>query len=151
MGLDMYLTARRYLSDYEEQERKISEAIAKLELGNMNFRIKEVSCDVGYWRKANAIHKWFVHNVQGGIDNCKPYHVSKKDLEKLLEVCNFVTKNKKDVAAIMEKLPPQSGFFFGGTEVDEYYFEDIKETKKIIKAALKLDDSEWSLYYQSSW
>ena len=66
MGLDMYLTARRYLSDYEEQERKISEAIAKLELGNMNFRIKEVSCDVGYWRKANAIHRWFVQNVQNG-------------------------------------------------------------------------------------
>lgn len=151
MGLDMYLTARRYLSDYEEQERKISEAIAKLELGNMEFRIKEVSCDVGYWRKANAIHRWFVHNVQNGIDNCKPYYVGRKDLERLLEACNLVTKNKKDVKTIMEILPPQDGFFFGGTEVDKYYFEDIRETKKIIKAALKLNSDEWSLYYQSSW
>ena len=25
---------------------------------------------VGYWRKQNAIHNWFVENVQDGIDDC---------------------------------------------------------------------------------
>ena len=26
--------------------------------------------EVGYWRKANAIHGWFVRNVQNGKDDC---------------------------------------------------------------------------------
>ena len=25
---------------------------------------------IASWRKANAIHKWFVDNVQDGVDDC---------------------------------------------------------------------------------
>ena len=28
-----------------------------------------------YWRKANAIHGWFVKNAQQGIDDCRTYSV----------------------------------------------------------------------------
>lgn len=43
---------------------------------------------VGYWRKANHIHNWFVENVQDGEDDCR-YHgeVTKEDLEELLVSC----------------------------------------------------------------
>ena len=40
---------------------------------------------MGYWRKANAVHNWFVDNVQDGNDGCKHYWVSKEDLQKLLD------------------------------------------------------------------
>lgn len=47
---------------------------------------------VGYWRKANAIHKWFVENVQDGEDNCEEYDVSLEKLRDLLETCMKVIK-----------------------------------------------------------
>ena len=52
--------------------------------------------NVGYWRKANAIHKWFVDNVQDGIDDCD-YHneVTKEILEDLLDTCEKVIANSK--------------------------------------------------------
>jgi hypothetical protein len=49
-------------------------------------------------------------------------------------------------------LPPQSGFFFGPTDVDEYYWEDIEFTQNLLDRALSdqgLIGCEF--YYQSSW
>ena len=46
--------------------------------------------DVGYWRKANQIHNWFVHNVQGGEDDCGNYEVSQSKLIELREICQKV-------------------------------------------------------------
>ena len=61
MGLDMYLNAKRFLWDSEgELVKKLSDNFP--ELGDV--RIKEVTAEAGYWRKANAIHKWFVDNVK---------------------------------------------------------------------------------------
>jgi hypothetical protein len=49
-------------------------------------------------------------------------------------------------------LPPQAGFFFGSTAVDEGYVEDLKDTIKIIDA-LPLDEKSYdvSYVYRSSW
>lgn len=49
-----------------------------------------------------------------------------------------------------EDLPPQEGFFFGSTDVDEYYFEDLRNTVRQLKAALTLPD-DFEFYYRSSW
>ena len=40
--------------------------------------------EIGYWRKANAVHSWFVENCQDGIDECQLSEVSREDLEDLL-------------------------------------------------------------------
>lgn len=51
-----------------------------------------------------------------------------------------------------ELLPTQSGFFFGGTEYDEWYYEDIRRTRDRLQAIIDL--LEWDLYevyYGSSW
>lgn len=42
------------------------------------YGFNSIAEDVGYWRKANAIHAWFVKNVQGGVDNCQSHEVSKE-------------------------------------------------------------------------
>lgn len=47
---------------------------------------------VGYWRKANAIHNWFVNNVQNGKDDCGTYPVHRNRLEELLQLCTKVLK-----------------------------------------------------------
>ena len=43
-----------------------------------------------YWRKANAIHNFFVENVQDGNDDCGEYDVTKSVIEDLAERCDLV-------------------------------------------------------------
>ena len=142
------------------------------------WRIKE---EVGYWRKANHIHKWFVDHIQDGIDDCS-YHreVTEADLVDLLETCNTVLESCKmvngkicngykyedgmripimedgkyveDSSVAAELLPTESGFFFGGTDYDEWYIEDIKNTINIITNVIETTDfNTQMIYYNSSW
>jgi hypothetical protein len=101
------------------------------------------------WRKANAIHKWFVDNVQDGVDDCGEYKVTKEHLIQLHNACNDILIEHNLAEQL---LPTQSGFFFGNTAYDDWYFNDIEETKRIIDEILEykpycLDE----LYYSSSW
>jgi len=51
-----------------------------------------------------------------------------------------------------EILPTASGFFFGGTEFNEWYFQDIEETIEIISKVLKETDFKTqTIFYRSSW
>lgn len=105
--------------------------------------------EVGYWRKANAIHRWFVENIQDGVDDCGKYEVEKEKLEELLAYCKEVLE---DHSKAEELLPSQCGFFFGSTEYDEWYFEDIKDTIKILEKVLEETDFDRQMItYQSSW
>ena len=36
---------------------------------------KSKGVEVAYWRKANAIHGWFVYNIQDGVDDQNEYYV----------------------------------------------------------------------------
>ena len=117
-----------------------------------------------YWRKANAIHEWFVDNVQYGEDDCGTYEVEVEQLIKLRDTCNKVInashlvpgklyagtqyKNGKekrlyedglvveDPSVAKELLPTSDGFFFGGTDYDEWYINDLKRTVAGIDAIL---------------
>ena len=141
---------------------------------------KAIVKQIGYWRKANAIHNWFVQNVQNGVDDCGTYIVTKENLEELLYACNVVvdssklvndkivngykSENGKMVPCIEEgqvivdssvaenMLPSCDGFFFGGTAYDEYYLQDIKDTVKMLKKVIKdADFDSEMIYYQASW
>ncbi len=152
MGLDMYLNARRFLwifSNGTGEDAEIGKAISAVipEAGNM--RPSTVEFEAIYWRKANAIHKWFVDNVQDGVDDCRSYYVSRDNLRNLLEVCETVLK---DNSRAEELLPSQSGFFFGGTDYDEGYFKDLQHTRdKIDELLSKPDFDKFDFQYQSSW
>ena len=156
MGLDMYLNAKRYMSPhFDKGDADKQKAIADLfpELAELPGRfgdkspVKEVTAEVGYWRKANAIHDWFVKNCQGGEDDCRNAHVSSEDLAALRDICRKVLDDRDQAA---ELLPTASGFFFGSTEYSQHYFEDLEHTIKIIDVALSLPDS-WDFEYHSSW
>ena len=156
MGLDMYLTGKRYISKhFNEGDTERAEAIQKLfpELEGKAGRwgdsspVKQVEIEAGYWRKANQIHDWFVKNVQGGEDECRPHYVSREQLQELRAVCEQVLANRSKAA---ELLPTASGFFFGGTDYDDWYFQDIEATIRIIDDALSLPTS-WEFEYCSSW
>lgn len=113
-----------------------------------------VSANVGYWRKANAIHRWFVDNVQGGVDDCNDYPVEIEQLAELRERCIKVLDNP-DLA--LDLLPPTSGFMFGSTDIDEWYLNSLDHTVRMITdvvgrlLAPDTDRTDVSIAYQSSW
>lgn len=148
MGLDMFLTAHNYYSEYGTDESKAEQVkIQRVVSGTNGLRVSGVELDVGYWRKANAIHNWFVNNVQSGEDDCKRYYVDRGQLKELKELCERVLADH-DVAD--DELPSQEGFFFGGTEYDEYYFNDLRDTVEIIDRALGVGYN-FDFYYHASW
>ncbi len=105
----------------------------------------EVTC--AYWRKANQVHAWFVKNVQGGNDNCGEYYVSQDKLKELRDLCQKALDNRDP-----NLLPPQDGFFFGGTDIDEWYWQDLKNTIAQLDRVFDLPQlSDLSFSYNSSW
>lgn len=147
MGLDMYLTAKRYIYDFDDEGTALRDALKDLSVNGME--VKELSYRAGYWRKANHIHKWFVDNVQDGVDNCAEYLVSVEDLEKLLALVNEVLTHTKKAK---ELLPTSNGFFFGSDLYDESYYEDLIHTKAIIENVLSITElRKYDIYYSSSW
>lgn len=141
-------------------------------------RITYIKEDVMYWRKVNAIHQWFVENCQNGVDDCGSYDVSREQLEILITTCKEVIKHSKLVAGeIVESifykegeqvpnmiegmviedsstaerlLPCQSGFFFGSTEYDEHYLQNLKDTVRQLEKELSESDNNYFIYH-SSW
>ena len=150
MGLDMYLDKRTYVKQWDHQSAEEKHEVAVTKGGQPTNidpkKIKYIIEEAGYWRKANQIHHWFVENVQNGVDNCGEYYVGSEKLTELLELCKKV---EADHSLADELLPSASGFFFGGTDYDEWYYNDITNTIAILEEAL--EDEHGDFYYSSSW
>lgn len=165
MGLDMYLSARKHIAKTDwnkmdhDSDTKYSDVTFPqwdnvIEAAGMNDLVDresihglDVSVNVAYWRKANQIHNWFVTNVQRGKDDCGEYFVSREKLSQLLRDCTLAITNKDP-----NILPPVDGFFFGGTDIDEWYWQDLMNTINQIQPLLDRKDTDsLSFYYQSSW
>lgn len=145
-----------------------------------NFGHKSIIEEVGYWRKANAIHKWFVDNIQDGEDDCDYYEVAPEQLEELLNICKLIKQQSvmkkgkitigyrfdydKEVPIMVdgeyienpeiaaEYLPTQDGFFFGSTEYTQSYMENIESTIDILTKVLEETDFDNQMVvYRASW
>lgn len=142
--------------------------------------VSYVVYDAGYWRKANQIHKWFIDNCANGDGDQTTMYVGYEQLKELRELCKQVlavakTKEGKVVNGqhydketdswvnnyedgititnpeeVAEILPTESGFFFGSTEYDQWYLQDIKETIEILDKALD-DNEDCDFEYHASW
>ena len=150
MGLDMYLTASRRSYRYlDEDEHNALNTNATLTAMTHGRPVQGLITEVMYWRKANAIHQWFVDNVQHGVDECAPHTVSLDDLCALRDTCRRVLDDRQLAG---ELLPPQAGFFFGSTEIDEGYWQDLEETWAVLEEVCNWPDlDKFSFTYQSSW
>lgn len=162
MGLDMYLSAekyvsrRSYVSDSNPEDTELFQEIVKATNSSGvvdpdGWAGITINIPVGYWRKANQIHGYFVQVWGNGIDECQPIHVPRAGLEDLLNICKVIIENKDDPEFdIMSTLPPTPGFFFGSYDIDDWYFEDIQNTIEIIERSLA-DQEQTSFIYQASW
>ena len=159
MGLDMYLYAKKFVSSSSwgtEDNKKKVKSIARLMKGPKFIEDEEYSLQfsevklqkIAYWRKANQIHKYFVDKCAGGKDECQDTYVEREHLEDLLNRCETVMKDRSRAE---ELLPSQSGFFFGSTEYDEWYYQDLEYTIPILKKILKDAPKDWEFEYRASW
>lgn len=152
MGLDMYLHKKNYIwsGDWVKPEHKQEVVVTKggeVDTAIKPERVKYVVEEVGYWRKANQIHNWFVQNVQNGIDECQESYVHREKLVELLSLCREVMQNPEKAEEI---LPSSEGFFFGNTEYNQYYFDNIQRTIEILDEVLS-DETADDFTYRASW
>ena len=120
MGLDMYL--------------------------NKRIRVNKDSVDevIVYWRKANAIHKFFT-DINEQYESCETIEVTKDMLGDLLDRCSMVLADRSKAS---ELLPATEGFFFGSTKYDDLYFDKIEKTIEDITHILSDGDiKDGDLYY----
>jgi len=157
MGLDMYIKrvkrtdhTVKFLEavDNEENLKPESEAaqpflpLYKYDFGEY-YSIFHEAC---YWRKFNALHNWFVVNIQDGVDDCGSYEIQIENLNDCINTLKEVAKTKNH-----KLLEPKSGFFFGPTAIDDYYWQSIDNA---IDQLEKLRDFDWNdnrFFYRSSW
>lgn len=148
MRLDMYLNVDVYMSKYTDKDKRdvVCDVVGVLP-NTDNIGSVDVSIEVGYWRKANAIHKWFVDNCQDGVDDCRKAYVPAKSLAKLRDDCKSVLSNH---SLAEELLPCESGFCFGSTDYDEYYYGDLEYTVNLIETILDKYSDKYTFSYHSS-
>ena len=153
MGLDMWLYKKSYVknSDYMKPEEKYDISIKKngKDVEHINKdNIAYITEEIGYWRKFNALHNYIVANHQDGVDDCRDTYLTKNDLEKLLNILLEIQKDHNKADAL---LPTTPGFFFGGTEYGDYYFNQIDYTVELLSKYTSVDNSNCEFTYSSSW
>lgn len=158
MGLDMFLYKRTYVKNWDfmrpEERHTITVTgphAAAIRPDDISYTAREVA----YWRKANAVHRWFVHECQNGVDDCRQTYVPYDKLRELLHHCEAIltvaTEGGDWQRVANERLPPVEGFLFGRTELDEHYLDDIRSTVQQLRVLLTEDEATGSVYYESSW
>ena len=178
---DMTTEDGLFISEYWGNGKVIVEVLKSLpklsgQVGDITM-VKKVGDDyiirteAMYWRKANQIHDWFVHNAQNGIDDCMSYPVDvdilaylQYDIDTILDGVKFPSKDKmyaegndwnapdSNISLAENLLPTSSGFFFGGKDYNKWYFDDLRNTKKFLRSVLKQSTkSNWAFNYHSSW
>lgn len=116
-----------------------------------------------YFRKVNFIFAYF-ENEGMMVDEYFAF-MDKNTCLDLIEKCKLVLE---DHSRAEELLPTQGGFFFGSTDYDEYYFDDVKDvlnelTEKALPIyeqncykedeypAEEFKDEKFNLYWRFSW
>lgn len=177
MGLDMYLSYRRNLNGipetiqramrkqaYTDRYPYLAKSLDKEDkldtiIDHHVKRSEPYEEELMYWRKANAIHKFFVDNAAHGVDDCQPVQVTIEVLKDLVDRCETILQGEVDdkgalidPKTAMELLPSQSGFFFGSTDYDDWYIEDLKETVKALKPIVEHAELYTDpIIYEASW
>lgn len=84
------------------------------------------------FRKVNALQGYFEDNFEE-IQNGEEFYFDEEHILKLKKVTDWILKNKDDKDYISKYLPPADGFFYGSSDVDEWYFQDVEHINKVMR------------------
>jgi hypothetical protein len=186
MGLDMYLYKKTYVKNWEHNPPETKHTFEIKRGGVLRNDIKPericyITEEVAYWRKFNALHGWFVNECGDGEDDCKEVYVDESKIEELLVLLKqvqeklnnskIITTTAKDwrgedvevkvyecADEVVDLFPPTQGFFFGGSDIDEWYKQDVDNTIEVLEELVKENEQGKELglyggdyYYRASW
>ena len=161
MGLDMYLQRTK-----DVDKKAFSDAY------------DDILSGVIYWRKANSIHAFFCDKGSlsaDGKEDVGYYLVERNAILNLIERIDAITSDKpkqeqvkyfdfatmteivKDVeyklniTLAQELLPTRSGFFFGDTDYNYWYYTDLTRTSDLLKKELATVPNQQVWFYYASW
>lgn len=143
MGLDMYIV-------------KINNKTCKpIKEGDDIVSFDSKTQEVAYWRKQNMLHHFLLE--QTGADpnmNCTyvevPYEVLYEFIGRANDILKARGHNREYLANKL--LPTQSGFFFGGTDYDKWYYECLKSIRADLREIIQSTDfTNQTLYYSCWW
>lgn len=152
MGLDMYLelikdnepkTAKEYYDKYD----------AAYESG-VDFKEQ-----VARWHNANAIHNWFCNHCEC-LEDQVLYKVTREDVLRLVgTICRVLaasevipeTNTIRDPSLAQELLPTYKGYFFGSTDYDNRYIDQLEFSIEELGKALGAMEKNSVLFYYANW
>lgn len=143
MGLDMYIV-------------KINNKTCKpIKEGDDIVSFDSKTQEVAYWRKQNMLHHFLLE--QTGADpnmNCTyvevPYEVLYEFIGRANDILKVRGHNREYLANKL--LPTQSGFFFGGTDYDKWYYESLKNIRADFRKIIQTTNfTNQTLYYSCWW
>lgn len=149
MGRDMYLDATRHVAPCDAQTEPMRRAMGAA-IGYVPPKDKPgqdasllevcgVTVRVGYWRKCDALHRWFVDNAQEGSDDGRPATVQDDCLRDLQQLCERVID---DPAGAVEYFAVDDG-----AGMDR---EELQYTLDILRHAITLQEQGWDITYRAS-
>ena len=101
-------------------------------------------------RKENWVHGWVDRRIEGGVENTTNHELTIDDLFDLFRDMNLVLQDY-DPHLIAELLPPTSGFFFGSTEVGDWYFLQVRRRRDELEKLLESHEEGDEYVYWSWW
>lgn len=105
--------------------------------------------DVAYFRKVNFLLPYFNYE-----ENCSEVVIDKCEVEELIEDCERVlaAKDADEAESVADELlPTEEGFFFGNTDYDERYFNDVREVADKFTEILDTFDFDENELVMSCW
>lgn len=166
MGLDIYFhKTKRTEWERFQNEMAAYENLPENEQNNIDTYRNFGPEEIGYFRKVNFLMSFF--NYDG---NCEYKEITRERLQALRDACAEIAKMEPvrvevtqyssggtaeakdyslaDKERCAELLPTQSGFFFGNTDYDQWYFQDVKEVLVWVDGVLSdLADDDVVLMY----
>jgi hypothetical protein len=134
MGLDMYMTGRKYVGGHWQCDEPIRR--------EDDHPIESIEVSLGYWRKHRKLHGFIVNTFAEGVDECQTIEMS---VDALREIATALRTND---------LPCTEGFFFGDDAIDAEEKTNCEEYAQQMEDAIKwLEEGAWerSVYYKASW
>ncbi|WP_349533742.1 hypothetical protein [Leuconostoc citreum] len=100
------------------------------------------------WRKANQIRQWFVSHFDQDSDEQLRISLKEDAIDALIAEIELVLQNPELAPYLM---PTSDGFFFGSTDYDEDYFEELRDTLQYLINDFEYDPDKEQIFYIEWW
>ena len=132
---------------YDLSDVELAEKLAPLirEYNKLQDEIIESDprTEIAYFRKVNFLMTYF--NYEG---NCEYKLIGKEEVKELIDRCKKVLDNHE---LADEMLPTTGGFFFGSTDYNEWYFNDVECVRTTFEDMLENVDWETEVVEMYCW